>query len=364
MNRQSEIETTKRLESKKRPAIYKFAAKVNWLIQACIWVSVSVLFIWGSIALSCIDFLPWIVRTVASTIFFVGTIALLIRFQQRNRIMAVAIGIVLIVFIMWQFVRPQQNRNWEKEQILLPIATVEDDFVLLQNIRDSEYRTETDFDVRHFDTAFRIDEIQSVWFIVQNFVSYKGLAHTFISFEIKPEDGPRQYIALSVEIRREVGESFSPLWGLFKRYEIMYVVGRERDLLGVRTVMRPDDRVFLYRANASPKRAQKLFLACCKSIRELNERPQFYDTLFNNCTNNIVYQTNRISPKQTQIDARNLNIVLPGYSDKFAFDVGLIGDGKTSFEELKESSRIDQFAKDLPLDLKFSSELRRLAGMD
>ena len=42
-------------------------------------------------------------------------------------------------------------------------------------------------------------------------------------------------LSISIETRPEVGEGFAPVASLFKQFELIYVVGEERDLVGVRT---------------------------------------------------------------------------------------------------------------------------------
>lgn len=341
----------------KRPFIYRFAKFVEIAIWAVVWTIFSVLFCWASIALSCIDFLPQILRAILSVAFFAGSIGWLVRTRKKNRAMAIIIVGVIIVFGMWQFVTPRNDRNWADNQQFLAESKIDDGIVLLKNVRNSEYQSETEFESRFQDLTFEVSEIKSVWFVVQHFSWIEGLAHTFVTFEIDPaEEGiENRYISLSVEIRRENDEAYSPFWGMFKRYELIYVVGEERDILGVRTHHR-NDRIYLYKVNVSPEIAQTLFVRYSETIEQLLKRPRFYDTLFNNCTNNIIYQTNRI--QADHIDPRTLQIVFPGYSDRYAFGRGLIGSKGLAFEQLQLESRIDEVAKSIPLDSNFSKRLR------
>ncbi len=254
------------------------------------------------------------------------------------------------------------DRNWADNQQFLAESKIDDGIVLLKNVRNSEYQSETEFESRFQDLTFEVSEIKSVWFVVQHFSWIEGLAHTFVTFEIDPaEEGiESRYISLSVEIRRENDEAYSPFWGMVKRYELIYVVGEERDILGVRTHHR-NDRIYLYKVNVSPEIAQTLFVRYSETIEQLLKRPRFYDTLFNNCTNNIIYQTNRI--QADHIDPRTLQIVFPSYSDRYAFGRGLIGSEGLAFEQLQLESRIDEVAKSIPLDSNFSKRLREsMAG--
>ena len=149
----------------------------------------------------------------------------------------------------------------------------------------------------------------------------------------------RDYLAVSVEIRKEQGESFGPLKGFFRQYEIMYVLGDERDLLALRTNHRLDD-VYVYRARATRQQVRELFLDVIRRVNKLSVEPEFYNTLTNNCTTNIRNHINRLSADRVPYDYR---VLLPGYADRLAYDLGLLqSDG--SFEETKRRARVNYLA--------------------
>ena len=81
------------------------------------------------------------------------------------------------------------------------------------------------------------------------------VGHTFLSFIF--DNAPP--LSISIETRPEVGEGFDPLASLFKQFELIYVVGDERDLVGVRTNHR-QETVYLYRLNTSAEDARRLLL--------------------------------------------------------------------------------------------------------
>ena len=151
---------------------------------------------------------------------------------------------------------PSHDRLWRANLSVLPYAEIDSDRVHLYNIRDTYYRSENDYDVRHFDRVVQLDQIQSVDFIVIPFKNTPSLAHTMISFGLS--DGNQ--IAFSVEARLEQGEAYSPLEGSMNSYELMWIIGTERDLIGLRTTIRRDD-VYLYRTTVQPEQARKVFLA-------------------------------------------------------------------------------------------------------
>jgi hypothetical protein len=160
----------------------------------------------------------------------------------------------------------------------------------------------------------------------------KGPAHTLVSFGFA--DG--SYVAISVELRREPGETFSPVKGLLKQYELMYVVADERDVIRLRTSHRHDD-VFLYPVRATDEQRRQLFVSMLRRANRLREHPEFYNTLTNTCTTNIVRHVNAIAPKKIPFGYK---VLLPGYSDRLAYDLGLL-DTDLPFAEAKARHHIN-----------------------
>jgi hypothetical protein len=97
-----------------------------------------------------------------------------------------------------------------------------------------------------------------------------------------------QYVAISVEARREPGETYGPLTGMFKQFELIYVVGDERDLIGSRAV-HGDYDVYLYPIRTTRERIRTLFLEMLARSNALATKPEFYNTLTNNCTSNVAF---------------------------------------------------------------------------
>lgn len=216
--------------------------------------------------------------------------------------------------------------------MLLPYAEIFSDRVTLHHIRDCHYRSEDDYDVRHFDRDVWLGDVMSLDFIVVPFKETPSLAHTMLSFGLI--DG--QYIVFSVEARLEHGETYSPLSGARQQYELMWVVGSERDLIGLRTEVRKSD-VYLYRTVATPAQVRNVFLASVARVNQISRQPEFYDTLGNNCTTNIVDMINQLQPGTIPEDIR---VLLPGHSDKLLYDRGLIA-MSGPFEQIKQASRIN-----------------------
>ena len=164
---------------------------------------------------------------------------------------------------------------------------------------------------------------------------WRGPAHTFLSFGF----AGGAYVAISVEIRKEQGESFSPLGGLLRQYELIYVVGDERDLIGLRANHRHDD-VYLYPIRTSKEKIRTLFVAMLERANQLAAHPEFYNTLTNTCTSNIVDHIDVITPGRIPFSYKT---ILPAYADDLAFDLGLI-DTDSPRDQYRAAHRINDLA--------------------
>jgi uncharacterized protein DUF4105 len=245
--------------------------------------------------------------------------------------------------------QPSNDRDWLDEQKVLAYADIDGDRVRLRHVRNAQFFTYRDCIVDYYDKTYDLAKINGVDFIVIPFAENRAIAHTLLSFGFEGGD----YVGVSVEVRLEKGESYSTSAGMFNQFELMYVVADERDLLPVRPEFRHVD-VLLYHTTATPAQSRALFLDVMKRVNELHDHPEFYNTLTNNCTTNIVRHINTLAPGEIQYDYR---VLLPGYADELAYELGLI-DKSVPFAEARRraviSSAILQY-KDEP---RFSQRIR------
>jgi hypothetical protein len=191
---------------------------------------------------------------------------------------------------------------------------------------------------------------KSVDFIVVPFEDNSNIAHTMLSFGLTDD----RYIATSVEIRKEDHEGYSPWLGFFNQYELMYVIGDERDVINLSSNYY-ESQVYLYRTVATPQQSQMLLKDVLDRANKLAHKPEFYNTLTNNCTTNIVRHANKLAPKKIPFDMR---VVLPGNSDHYAYELGLL-DTSIPFEDLKRRALINDLAARYNNSHDFSREIRR-----
>ncbi len=249
---------------------------------------------------------------------------------------------------------PSNLRNWSPDQQVLPYAEYHGSQITVHNIRNCQYFGEDVYVVNHYDRTYQLRDLEAVDFFIVPFEDMPSLAHTMLSFEFRPPRGEPQYLAVSVEIRKEVGESYATWKGSARQYELTYVVADERDVVQLRTNHR-GEQVYRYRTTATPEMSQRLLVDVLSRVNELASRPEFYDTVANNCTTNIVRHINRIKPDRIQYDVR---ILLPGYSDKLAYDQGLI-ERHGTFKETKALALVNPRALAAAGRDDFSRVIRR-----
>lgn len=249
---------------------------------------------------------------------------------------------------------PSNVRAWEADQAVLPYVEFRGNQLVVHNVRYCRYFDQETFVVEHENRTYDLNHLRAVDFFMVPFENMPRLAHTMLSFEFAPPDGPPRHLAVSIEIRKEQGETYAAWKGSARQYELMYVLADERDVVQLRTNHR-GEQVYRYRTTASPEQARLLLVDVSARANQLASRPEFYDTLTNNCTTNLVDHINRIQPQRVKYDYR---VLLPGYSDRLAYDEGLIEPHGT-FEETKAAAYVNPRALVAANREDFSQAIRR-----
>ncbi len=270
------------------------------------------------------------------------------------------LGLLLLIIIAYTmfslFTPPSLDRNWNKDQQILAHADIQGNDIFIKNIRNINYRSTTDYDVAYYDKKFDLEKLESVWYMVEPFAGFgAGAAHTLVSFGF--EGG--EYVSVSVEIRKEVGEKFSPLKGLFRQYELVYVIADEKDVIKLRSNYRHDN-VYLYPVKTSKENMKKLFVSMLERNNKLATEPEFYNTLTSTCTTNIVDHVNDISPGRLPF---SFKVLMPAYSDELAYKMGLLdttGPNGTALtlEEMRAKYLINERAEKYKEDQEWSKRIR------
>lgn len=316
-------------------------------LGAGLMILVQVLMIaWATLAIFFSN-LPWPELRLPLAAAFAGFATWALWLSGRRRMRTLAAVLFVGVVAWWIMIPPSQDRPWRPEVAVLPRAFIDGDQVRLTGVRNFDYRSRNDFTVRYEEREVSISHLTGIDF----YVSYwrEGpVGHTFLSFLF--DDAPP--LSISIETRPEIGEGFDPLASLFKQFELIYVVGDERDLVRVRSNYRKEN-VYLYRLNASPSDARRLFLVYLERINELAARPEWYHLLSNSCTINIVRYANAVGRKG-RFDIRHL---LNGLVDSYLYQSGRI-DTTLPFDELRRQSLINEAAQAADQAADFSDSIR------
>ncbi len=250
--------------------------------------------------------------------------------------------------------RPGGLPVWRPEQAILPEIHLEDPLVHIRHMRDFTFHSATTFTPAYRNHTYDLNQIVRVWYVVAPFTwDWRGPAHTLLSFGFA--DG--QYVSVSVEARRAAGDPYMPWKGALRQYDLMYVIGTERDLIGLRAVTWHDP-VYLYPIRATPEQIRAVLVSMLQRAQRLAAEPEFYNTVTNNCTTNILDAVNGIA---TPPIPYGLQILLPGYSDAVAYARGLI-DTELSLAAARERFHITARAQAAIADPAFST-LIRASGM-
>ena len=270
----------------------------------------------------------------------------------RTRRLALAAVIPLALVGACLSIRPSNDRAWSPDQAVLPYAEIDGHVARVHNIRNNRYESPHRYAVRYYDRTFDLDSLESAWFVVEPFSGVPGPAHTFVSFGFADS----QFVAVSVEARREPPEHYAVLTGLFKRFELIYVIGDERDLIGSRAVHGGGYDVYVYPVRASREKIRALFVDMMRRADALREAPEFYNTVTNNCTSNVVAHVNRITPRKVPTGPKT---VFPGYADEVAHSLGLI-DQAIPIAEARRRYRVNERARRFADDPDFSLRIREV----
>jgi hypothetical protein len=305
---------------------------------------------WGALAIYYSDLSTDVLRLSLAVCLAAGTFGAFAFLPNRRRTLAGFVVVFVALVAWWITIEPSNARDWQPEVAVLPYADINGDLITVHNIRNFDYRTETDFTPAYYDKTFDLRKLESVDLLAVYWMGPK-IAHTFLSFGFEGDD----YLAVSIETRKEVGEGYSTIKGFFKQYEIYYVVADERDVIRLRTNYRnnPPEDVYLYRLHGPIENGRRLFMEYVHRINALKEQPEFYSTLTTNCTTTIWLNT-RVNPGRLPFSWK---LLLSGYVPQYLYEAGRL-DTRIPFAELQRQSHINARARATDKAEEFSRYIR------
>jgi len=312
-------------------------------------VILAAMTIWAVGALYYSPILPEKWRPLAAGSYAGATVFAFICLRRRGRTAIVAVASFAVLVGLFFRIPASNDRDWQPEVVNLPYATIMGDVITIHNVRNLEYRTEAEFEPRWETRTYNLSELNSAD-VIAVYWAGKAIAHIMVSFGFAGKD----YLAVSIETRKEKGESYSTLAGFFRQYELYYVVADERDVVRVRTTYRqPQEDVYIYRVNGSLENLRRVFLDYIRSMNELRERPSYYNTLTTNCTTSILMHT-RMNPEAPPMSWK---VLLSGYVPDYLYELGRL-DTARPFAELEKISRVNERARAAGGDAAFSRLIR------
>lgn len=255
----------------------------------------------------------------------------------------------LVVLLWWLTIKSAADRAWQPDVARRAWAEIQGDEVTLHDVRNCEYRSETDYTPRWETRVAHLSKIEGVDLAITYWGS-PWIAHPIATFQFA-DSLP---IAISIETRKAIGQSYSALRGFYRQYELIYIPADERDVIRLRTNYRGEE-VYLYRTTASAERARGIFLEYLNRLNRLHGKPEFYNAVTDNCTTNI--RAANIAAESGKAAPWNWRVLLNGKSDELLYERGSI-DRRLPFTELKALSLINQRAKAADTSSDFSRLIR------
>jgi hypothetical protein len=293
------------------------------------------------------------VRYILAAAFGLLSAAALIALGLRRwrwRALGAYLVLFVVVLVWWRGIEPSNQRDWQADVAALPYAEINGDIVTVHNIRNFDYRSETDYTPAWYDKRFDLSKLEGVDIVAVYWMG-PAIAHTFVSFAFAGGD----HLAISIETRKEKGEGYSTIKGFFRQYELYYVVADERDVIRLRTNYRrdPPEDVYVYRLKGTLENSRKFFLEYLREINALKESPEFYNTLTSNCTTDIWFNA--------LVNAEHIpfswKILASGYVPEYLYEAGRL-DTSLPFPELQQRAHVNTRAQAADAAPDFSQRIR------
>ncbi len=309
------------------------------------WIAVAICALWAIGAL----YYDLPALRGPGTILFASVLLAAIIFIRGKwaKLAAVCAGFALVT-MWWLTLKPSNDRSWQPDVAETAWAEISGDDVTIHNVRDCDYRTETDYTARWETRSVRLSQLTGIDLAV-NYWGSPYMAHPIASFQF----ADALPVCFSIETRKEIGESYSAIGGLYRQYELIFVCADERDVIRLRSNYRKGEDVYLYHMLMSPEQTKARFVEYLTTLNALHAKPRWYNAATTNCTTSI--RTQRPAEKRIPWDWR---ILINGKGDEMLYEKKVIETGSLSFAELKERSRINEKARAADQDPEFSRRIR------
>jgi len=300
--------------------------------------------------------LPWEITRWMVTVLFVGAIiAAIVLIRSRSKAIMLVCFLILAVLLWYHLLPPSNDRHWRPEVARVARVEFNGDIVTIENVRNFHYRTKDDFDEIWETRTYDLSYLETV----DTYFCYWGpsnIAHTMLTFGFNDDT----QICLSAEVRKEVGEEYSPIASFVKKFELIYIVGDERDLVAMRTNHRKED-VYLFPSKLPPEKVRALLADILARVNSLADAPVFYGTINDNCTTSLVGHINKVRDEPIRF---SLELLLNGHIPEMAWRRGNLGDHDISFDIVKRHYAISERAQAYGDGPEYSQRIRQDLGLE
>ena len=322
-------------------------AGARFFLYTLFGILIPILFIWGNLVIH-FTFNEYI-SPFCNIIFALGTLGIFLFMKSLGNAVQVFGGVSTALLLWFIFLPASNERNFMPQSAVPPEPVIEDNILTVKNFRHFKFKNGKVSSADYKNEVFDLNEIQGTDMLLSYWDGHRAIGHTFVSFRFS--DG--RALCVSVEIRLEPGESFHPASGMFKQFEIIYVMGDERDMIRLRTEHRKEE-VFFYPMTLTKEQSKAFLVSIAKAAARVYHKPEFYHSIGKNCTTTMINHLNETS--HFNIPATK-KYILNGISDFYAYQMkGIPYD--LPFDTVKRCGYITPLVNKLPLDENFSTEIR------
>jgi hypothetical protein len=289
-------------------------------------------------------------RIPVTLIYVVGIVTILFKLKGSGWAAALCLVGFCSVLAWWLILKPSNDGNWQPNVDQTAWTNMDGDRITIHNLRNCDYRTETDYTNCWSDRTLFLSQIRGADFFLTNW-GIPFASHPIVSFQF----GDNEHVAFSIEVRYKIGQAYSTILGFFRQYELVVVTADERDLIRLRTNYRKGEEVYMYRVQVKPEVARALFLTYISYQNKLKNQPEWYNALTRNCTTALDRQ---LAADVNDPHPWNYQLILNGTLDRLLYDRGRLVTGGLPFPELKQREHINAAARAADQSPDFSALIR------
>ena len=257
--------------------------------------------------------------------------------RWRWRTLAAYFALFVLLLVWWQTIKPSNERDWQTDVAILPYAEIEGDIVTVHNIRNFDYRSETDYTPAYYDKRFDLRKLEGVDLVAVYWMG-PAIAHIFVSFAFA--GGDHWLFPLRRARRRKRAIPLSGASSDSMNFT-MWSPMNATSYGCVPTTATIHLKTFTCTACTAPlENVRRVFLGYMNKINALQTHPEFYNTLTTNCTTGIYHHT-LVNPEHLPLSWK---ILASGYVPEYAYEAGRL-DNRLPFSELKRRAHINARAK-------------------